>query len=779
MHEAQLAQCIQVSETFLKLGYLADAKKALNLAMKRQRNEEVEENAKRVESLEKLQQKVDDFCGCMDNENARSLLNNAIDVLKELESMAVRWRTSGSSGVPAAAACCVLVQDWAEQIINVGTGLSEGRKRMLQMISNSSRTHLKELRSLNGVTFSSIDRYQGSENDVVIISLVRSNAECKVGFLQEPARRVVAQSRARLGMYVVGDGKTFEKSPHWSRLTANLEGRGRRGTGIPLCCPAHKSCVREISWKEASSVIECGVCQQPCGQLMSCGIHVCKRRCHGTGGGGIDKLHMICHEKVQDVCCGAEKHAITRKCYQQPADVSCRACEELERKRKEKEKRDAEAREQQTRIELEMQIEELKKAPAGLVSTELRRDSKEDVAEYLAVMDRTEKYVQADHDNPIQVLRIEKLYHPRLEQRFHEAKLQLNSSLRDCVTRDLFHGSSDEGVSGITENGFRLPKWSPNNMFGQGVYFATDSSKSARELYTKGSNKLILCDVLLGKPCTVERLESSHPLSKHVKTNDTVSPSRPYLDVNLAKVRKAGFDSVFAPRGGSMEKSGVKYDEMIVYDTDQALPKYIIHFGKYAHAVATPSLSGDSFHIREVKPTRTFNPDDQAQMHLRICEAHLTRQAPNKKLLKIELVVNPALMRQFEEQRSDFQSKRIPTETVLAFHATRDRSTVEKIVRDNFDLAFIGSQTDAGWYGRGFYFSEFPAVSQGYGSNMLLCKVLPGKTFDLTVTDRMDGQRLKQGFNSHRVAGDANGYGQELMIDNPRQILPCYILHVQ
>ena len=136
-------------------------------------------------------------------------------------------------------------------------------------------------------------------------------------------------------------------------------------------------------------------------------------------------------------------------------------------------------------------------------------------------------------------------------------------------------------------------------------------------------------------------------------------------------------------------------------------------------------------------------------------------------------------MRQFEEQRSDFQSKRIPTETVLAFHATRDRSTVEKIVRDNFDLAFIGSQTDAGWYGRGFYFSEFPAVSQGYGSNMLLCKVLPGKTFDLTVTDRMDGQRLKQGFNSHRVAGDANGYGQELVIDNPRQILPCYILHVQ
>ena len=253
--------------------------------MKRQRNEVVEENAKRVESLEKLKEKVTDFCDCKDDDNASNLLNDAINALKELEGMAVRWRSSGSLGVPAAAACCVLVQDWASQIIDAGTGLSEGRRRLLQMISNSSRTHLKELRALNGATFSSIDRYQGSENDVVIISLVRSNEDRKVGFLQEPARRVVAQSRARLGMYIVGDGETFEKSPHWSRLTSNLEGRGRRGHGIPLCCPAHKSCVREIAWGEADSVIQCGICQQPCGQLMSCGVHTCKRRCHGAGGG--------------------------------------------------------------------------------------------------------------------------------------------------------------------------------------------------------------------------------------------------------------------------------------------------------------------------------------------------------------------------------------------------------------------------------------------------------------------------------------------------------------
>ena len=113
---------------------------------------------------------------------------------------------------------------------------------------------------------------------------------------------------------------------------------------------------------------------------------------------------------------------------------------------------------------------------------------------------------------------------------------------------------------------------------------------------------------------------------------------------------------------------------------------------------------------------------------------------------------------------------------VLAFHGTRSRSTVDAITKGNFDPKFIGSQTDSGYWGRGFYFSEFPSTSLGYGSNMLLCYLMPGKTFD--VKARMDGKPLVDGYQSHRLSADANGYGQELVIDNPKQILPCYILHV-
>ena len=794
VHEAQLAQCIQVSETLLKLGNLAKAKKALGLAKRLQGNATamatVQENWTRVEKLEALKEKVDHICGCTDVDNARSLFDDAINVLKQLEGLAVRWRSVGSSGVPAAAACCVLVQDWADAILKAGHEWSEGRRQLLRKTGMSSEMHLKELRALNGVTFSSIDRYQGSENDVVIISLVRSNTDCKVGFLTEPARRVVAQSRARLGMYFVGDGETFAKSKEWLQLTTNLDARALRGPGIPLCCPAHPRCIKEIQWQDAASCVKCGICQEPCGQLMSCGVHKCKRLCHGRGGGGIDQQHLICTEEMPDVCCAPERHDITRKCYQQAADVACGACKKLANERKEKEKREAAEREKRAQAELETQIEELKRQPPGLVKRELAREGA-DLAEYLRIVDRTEKYIQVDHHCPIHVLRIERLFHPRLEELYHKAKGQLHKPLWECNEQHLFHGTSTEGVAGITENGFRLPAWSENNMFGQGVYFATDSTKSANELYTKGSNCLLLCDVLLGHTCTIDGLKSEHPLKKCVRSTKHTNPSRPYLDVNLDRVHSAGFDSIFAPRGGSMHTGGVKYDEYIVYNPEQALPRYIIHFGKYGLDVAKTlmpkNMSGGVVRY-DLFPKREFDPNDEMQMHFRIAESQFLRTQhlssvsnPIKfehKLIKVEFVVNPRLIKAFEDQEAEFKLKGVPHKTVLAFHGTKSRAAAEAIVENNFDRDRIGSATDAGWYGKGHYFSEFVDTSMSYGggTNMLLCRLLPGKEYD--TERRMDGQPIKDGYNSHRVAKNADGCANELVIDNSKQILPCYILHV-
>jgi intron-binding protein aquarius len=46
-----------------------------------------------------------------------------------------------------------------------------------------------------------VDKFQGQQNDYVLLSLVKTNS---VGHLRDVRRLVVAMSRARLGLYVFG-----------------------------------------------------------------------------------------------------------------------------------------------------------------------------------------------------------------------------------------------------------------------------------------------------------------------------------------------------------------------------------------------------------------------------------------------------------------------------------------------------------------------------------------------------------------------------------------------
>lgn len=64
-----------------------------------------------------------------------------------------------------------------------------------------------------------VDRYQGQQNDYIIISLVRTRA---VGHLRDVRRLVVAMSRARLGLYIFARVDLFrncyELSPAFRQL---------------------------------------------------------------------------------------------------------------------------------------------------------------------------------------------------------------------------------------------------------------------------------------------------------------------------------------------------------------------------------------------------------------------------------------------------------------------------------------------------------------------------------------------------------------------------------
>ncbi|RFC54405.1 AAA domain-containing protein [Brumimicrobium aurantiacum] len=62
---------------------------------------------------------------------------------------------------------------------------------------------------LKNVNISTIDSFQGQEADVVILSLVRSNADGNIGFLKDYRRMNVALTRAKQKLIVIGDSSTL------------------------------------------------------------------------------------------------------------------------------------------------------------------------------------------------------------------------------------------------------------------------------------------------------------------------------------------------------------------------------------------------------------------------------------------------------------------------------------------------------------------------------------------------------------------------------------------
>ena len=62
------------------------------------------------------------------------------------------------------------------------------------------------------VFIDTIDSFQGSEKDVIFISLVRSNDEGEIGFLEDTRRMNVAISRARKELILIGNSETISRN---------------------------------------------------------------------------------------------------------------------------------------------------------------------------------------------------------------------------------------------------------------------------------------------------------------------------------------------------------------------------------------------------------------------------------------------------------------------------------------------------------------------------------------------------------------------------------------
>jgi ATP-dependent RNA/DNA helicase IGHMBP2 len=82
---------------------------------------------------------------------------------------------------------------------------------------------LRERLKATEVEVDTVDGFQGREKEVVIVSLVRSNAEGEIGFLADVRRMNVALTRARRKLIVVGDSATVTAHPFYQRLVDYFE----------------------------------------------------------------------------------------------------------------------------------------------------------------------------------------------------------------------------------------------------------------------------------------------------------------------------------------------------------------------------------------------------------------------------------------------------------------------------------------------------------------------------------------------------------------------------
>jgi superfamily I DNA and/or RNA helicase len=82
---------------------------------------------------------------------------------------------------------------------------------------------LREQLGVDGLEIDSVDGFQGREKEALVLSLVRSNAEGDLGFLNDVRRMNVALTRARRKLLIVGNSATLAVHPYYQRLISYFE----------------------------------------------------------------------------------------------------------------------------------------------------------------------------------------------------------------------------------------------------------------------------------------------------------------------------------------------------------------------------------------------------------------------------------------------------------------------------------------------------------------------------------------------------------------------------
>ncbi|KAH9895168.1 P-loop containing nucleoside triphosphate hydrolase protein [Cubamyces lactineus] len=182
------------------------------------------------------------------------------------------------------------------------------------------------------VLLRTIDNFQGEEAKIVILSLVRNaggseeddavfghnpKGRVNIGFLKSENRTNVALSRAREGLYIMGNAQNLSaKSKMWRTVLDELTKRDCLGNAFPIVCQRHPDAVQHVSKPgQLPRLAPDGGCLLQCDTRLSCG-HLCPYKCHSD-----DPRHITvsCEQRCTRLC--PRGHPCTKACA-----VECGRC---------------------------------------------------------------------------------------------------------------------------------------------------------------------------------------------------------------------------------------------------------------------------------------------------------------------------------------------------------------------------------------------------------------------------------------------------------------------
>ncbi|PKY56921.1 hypothetical protein RhiirA4_508542 [Rhizophagus irregularis] len=174
------------------------------------------------------------------------------------------------------------------------------------------------------VTLRTVDNFQGEEANIIIVSLVRNFSKLQsgydsIGFLKSTNRSNVLLSRARKGMYLIGNSElmSMKSQDMWAPVINILHERNQVGFGMPIVCDRHPDYKNIIV--EPDQFEKVSPCNRNCNTKLSCG-HMCKFKCHADNP---EHIGVKCDERcliLKPEC----NHQCQKRCFD-----NCGDCEFL------------------------------------------------------------------------------------------------------------------------------------------------------------------------------------------------------------------------------------------------------------------------------------------------------------------------------------------------------------------------------------------------------------------------------------------------------------------